>query len=171
MTVNVRRLLFVRALRAFGDGYVSLLLPVYLLSLGLTPFEVGVIATATLLGSGALTLWVGLHAYRFRYRALLFAAAVLMTATGLGFATFTAFQLEADGVLARCAVQSRRVRRRLHRSVVAGVVVASEVSIVDRRRRNDLLLDRSLLRAVVFGGDAHRRSIRPRQHHGLHAFA
>jgi len=91
MTVNVRRLLFVRALRAFGDGYVSLLLPVYLLSLGLTPFEVGVIATATLLGSGALTLWVGLHAYRFRYRALLFAAAVLMTATGLGFATFTAF--------------------------------------------------------------------------------
>jgi MFS family permease len=91
MTANVRRLLFVRALRAFGDGYVSLLLPVYLLSLGLTPFEVGVIATATLLGSGALTLWVGLHAYRFRYRALLFAAAVLMTATGLGFATFTAF--------------------------------------------------------------------------------
>ena len=80
-----------RALRAFGDGYVSLLLPVYLLSLGLTPFEVGVIATATLLGSGALTLWVGLRAYRFRYRALLFAAAVLMTATGLGFATFTAF--------------------------------------------------------------------------------
>ena len=99
MTVNVRGLLFVRALRAFGDGYVSLLLPVYLLSLGLTPFEVGVIATTTLLGSGALTLWVGLHAYRFRYRALLFAAALLMTATGLGFATFTAFwPLLIDGM-------------------------------------------------------------------------
>src|SRR5437764_798857 len=88
---NVRRLLVVRALRAFGDGYVSLLLPVYLLSLGLTPFEVGVIATGTLFGSGVLTLWVGLHAYRFRYRALLIAAAALMTATGLGFAAFTAF--------------------------------------------------------------------------------
>src|SRR5437764_13839591 len=88
---NVRRLLFVRGLRAFGDGYVSLLLPVYLLSLGLTPFEVGVIATGTLFGSGVLTLWVGLHAYRFRYRALLIAAAALMTATGLGFAAFTAF--------------------------------------------------------------------------------
>ena len=35
-----------RGLRAFGDGYVSLLLPVYLLSLGLTPFEVGVLAGA-----------------------------------------------------------------------------------------------------------------------------
>src|SRR6266576_2388850 len=89
--MNVRRLLWVRGLRAFGDGYVSLLLPVYLLSLGLTPFEVGVIATGTLLGSGVLTLLVGLHAYRFRYRVLLVGAAALMTLTGLGFATFTAF--------------------------------------------------------------------------------
>ena len=51
---QVRRLLGARGLRAFGDGYVSLLLPVYLLQLGLTPLEVGVIATGTLLGSGAL---------------------------------------------------------------------------------------------------------------------
>ena len=89
--VNVRRLLVVRALRAFGDGYVSLLLPIYLLTLGLTPFQVGVITTGTLLGSGVLTLWVGLRAHRFRYRSLLMAAAALMTATGLGFATFTDF--------------------------------------------------------------------------------
>ena len=90
-STNVRRLLWVRGLRAFGDGYVSLLLPIYLLSLGLTPFEVGVIATGTLLGSGVLTLLVGLHAYRFRYRVLLLGAAALMTLTGLGFAAFTAF--------------------------------------------------------------------------------
>ena len=88
---DVGRLLWVRALRAFGDGYVSLLLPVYLLSLGLEPFEVGVITTATLLGSGALTLLVGLHAYRYRYRTLLLAATALMTATGLGFASITQF--------------------------------------------------------------------------------
>lgn len=87
----VRRLLWVRGLRAFGDGYVSLLLPVYLLRLGFSPFEVGVITTATLLGSGALTLLVGLHAWRFRYRTLLLAATALMTATGLGFAAFTQF--------------------------------------------------------------------------------
>src|SRR5436309_12519256 len=89
--MNVRRLLWVRGLRAFGDGYVSLLLPIYLLSLGLTPFEVGVIATGTLLGSGVLTLLVGLHACRFRYRVLLLGAAALMTLTELGFATFAAF--------------------------------------------------------------------------------
>jgi MFS family permease len=88
---NVRRLLWVRGMRAFGDGYVSLLLPVYLLSLGLTPFQVGVVATGTLLGSGVLTLLVGLNANRFRYRTLLLAAAALMTATGLGFAAATTF--------------------------------------------------------------------------------
>lgn len=88
---QVRRLLCARGLRAFGDGYVSLLLPVYLLNLGLTPLEVGVIATGTLLGSGALTLLVGLHAYRFRYRTLLLAAAALMMATGAGFATLSTF--------------------------------------------------------------------------------
>jgi len=87
----VRRLIWVRALRAFGDGYVSLLLPVYLLSLGLTAFQVGVIATGTLLGSGVLTLFVGLHAWRFGYRSLLLAAALLMTLTGAGFAALTGF--------------------------------------------------------------------------------
>jgi hypothetical protein len=39
-----------------GDGYVSLLLPLYLLELGFSPLQVGIIATATLLGSGLLTL-------------------------------------------------------------------------------------------------------------------
>jgi MFS family permease len=88
---DVNRLLIARALRAFGDGYISLLLPVYLLGLGLTPLQVGAIATATLLGSGLLTLTVGLHAYRFHYRTLLLAASVLMAATGFGFAALHDF--------------------------------------------------------------------------------
>src|SRR5690606_10690004 len=86
-----RRLLLSRGLRAFADGYVSLLLPIYLLSLGLSPFHVGVLATATLLGSGVLTLGIGFYAHRFEYRTLLLAAAALMVATGLGFATLTDF--------------------------------------------------------------------------------
>src|SRR6266481_4766438 len=91
MSPDVRRLLWVRGLRAFGDGYVSLLLPLYLITLGLSPFQVGVIATGTLLGSGILTLLVGLHAYRFRYRTLLLMATALMIATGLGFAAVADF--------------------------------------------------------------------------------
>jgi MFS family permease len=91
MTSNVNRLLVAKGLRAFGDGYVSLLLPLYLLELGFSPLAVGIIATATLLGSGVLTLLVGVHAYRFHYRTLLLAATLLMAATGLGFALITDF--------------------------------------------------------------------------------
>ncbi len=85
------RILIARGLRAFGDGYVSLLLPLYLLELGFGAFDVGVIATATLMGSGVLTLLVGLRANRYHYRTVLLAAAVLMAATGVGFALFTQF--------------------------------------------------------------------------------
>ena len=60
----IGRLLVAKGLRAFGDGFVSLLLPVYLLQLGFSALEVGVIATATLLGSGLLTLGVGLTAHQ-----------------------------------------------------------------------------------------------------------
>jgi MFS family permease len=87
----VARLLVAKGMRAFGDGYVSILLPVYLLELGCSPLQVGVLATATLVGSGLLSLVVGLHAYRFHYRALLLAATALMGATGLGFALVTDF--------------------------------------------------------------------------------
>ena len=80
-----------RGIRAFTDGYVALLLPYYLTLLGFTAFEVGVIATATLLGSGLLTLLVGLFAYRFRTHVLLTVACLLMLATGLGFATVSDF--------------------------------------------------------------------------------
>jgi MFS family permease len=88
---SLRALLVARALRAFGDGFVSLLLPVYLLALGLSPFDVGVITTGTLLGSGALTLVVGQHARRYQFRTLLLAAAALMIATGVSFALVTDF--------------------------------------------------------------------------------
>ncbi len=82
----VRRVLLAKAIRGLGDGFVSLLLPLYLLDLGFGPLQVGVIATATLLGSGMMTLGAGLHAHRWHSRSLLLAAALLMAATGLGFA-------------------------------------------------------------------------------------
>lgn len=88
---SVNRLLVSKGLRAFGDGFVSLLLPLYLLELGCSALQVGIIATVTLFGSGAMTLLVGLHAWRFPYRTLLLAATALMAGTGLGFAFVTDF--------------------------------------------------------------------------------
>jgi len=72
-------------LRAFGDGFVSLLLPVYLAALGFDEFAVGVLAAATLAGSAMATLGVGFVAHRFGHRVLLVAATLLMIATGIGF--------------------------------------------------------------------------------------
>jgi MFS family permease len=79
-------LLAARALRDFGDSFVAVLLPVYLLSRGLTPFQVGVVSTVSLLGSAALTLGMGFVGVRFGTRRLLLAASALMAATGLAFA-------------------------------------------------------------------------------------
>jgi MFS family permease len=90
-SATIRRVLWVRALRAFADGYVSLLLPVYLIALGFSALQVGVIATATLLGSAGLSLLVGLQAHRAGPRLLLLAAAGLMAATGFLFAAFDDF--------------------------------------------------------------------------------
>ena len=48
-----------RALRDFGDGFIAVLLPVYLTALGLGPLEVGIVATLALFGSALMTLAVG----------------------------------------------------------------------------------------------------------------
>jgi MFS family permease len=75
-----------RALRDFGDGFVALLLPVYLAARGFDAFEVGLVASLALLGSALTTLGIGAVGGRFGQRALLMAASALMAATGLAFA-------------------------------------------------------------------------------------
>ena len=88
---NARRLLIGRSLRAVADGFISIILPAYLLGLGLDAFEVGVVSSATLFGSAALTLAVGFIVSRFGHRGPLLAAAGLMALTGLGFAGLHGF--------------------------------------------------------------------------------
>lgn len=83
---DLRLVLWCRGLRALGDGYVSILLPVYLAERGFDAFAVGALSTATLLGSALLTLALGLIAYRVPRRRALLAASLLMAATGFGFA-------------------------------------------------------------------------------------
>jgi MFS family permease len=80
-----------RALRDFGDGFVAVLLAVYLTELGYTALTVGAIATAALLGSSLTTLAIGLFARPHAQRALLLAASMMMVATGIAFAVATDF--------------------------------------------------------------------------------
>ena len=91
MDRTARTLIAGRALRGFVDGSVAVLLPAYLLALGHDSFAVGVIGTVTLLGSALATLAVGAWGHRVAPRTLLLSAALLMAATGAGFAGFSAF--------------------------------------------------------------------------------
>jgi MFS family permease len=75
-----------RALRDFGDGFIAVLLPVYLTAIGLGAFEIGVVATLALLGSALMTLGIGVLGARLDRRKLLLAASGLMAATGFAFA-------------------------------------------------------------------------------------
>jgi MFS family permease len=90
-TADAARLIATRGARGFADGIASVLLASYLTRLGFTPLQIGAIVTATLLGSAALMLAVGLAGHRWRRRAVLLAASALMFATGLGFYASTRF--------------------------------------------------------------------------------
>ena len=47
----IRLVLIAKSMRAFADGYVAILLPAYLLALGHGQLDVGILSTATVLGS------------------------------------------------------------------------------------------------------------------------
>src|SRR6516225_8521624 len=87
-SIDALRVLAARGVRAFGDGYVALLLPIYLVELGYSPLAIGAIITSTLIGTALLTLWVGWIANRHSRRLLLLASAGLMAATGAGVVAF-----------------------------------------------------------------------------------
>jgi MFS family permease len=77
-----------RALRGFGDGFATIVLPVYLAKIGFDPAQIGLVAAAALLGTAVLTLAIGFLAPRHDLRHLLIAGAVLMIATGVAFPAF-----------------------------------------------------------------------------------
>ena len=82
-----------RAVRGFGDGFAIIILPAYLTAIGYSPFQIGVVAALSLLGSAFLTLAAGFIAPRHDLRTLLLSGAILMIATGLGFANVEQFPL------------------------------------------------------------------------------
>ncbi len=89
----VRSVYTARALREFCDGFVAVLLPVYLTAIGLGPFEIGVIAAIAMFGSAILSLGFGILAARRDLRFLLLCGAGMMALTGLGFALSNSYAL------------------------------------------------------------------------------
>jgi MFS family permease len=82
---NVLLLYAARGTRGFGDGFAIIILPAYLSAIGYDPAQIGIVATASLLGTALLTLTIGAIAARFDLRSLLLTGACLMACTGLAF--------------------------------------------------------------------------------------
>jgi MFS family permease len=80
-----------RAARGFGDGFAVIILPAYLSAIGFTPFQIGLVAAAALLGSAGMTLAVGILARHHDLRRLLLISALAMVLTGLALPNFAAF--------------------------------------------------------------------------------
>ena len=74
-----------RAARGFGDGFAVIILPAYLAAIGFDAFQIGIVATAALLGTSAATLLIGHLGARHDIRNLLLIGAAFMVASGLAF--------------------------------------------------------------------------------------
>jgi MFS family permease len=85
---DVVNLYAARAARGLGDGFAAIILPAYLLEIGFNPLQIGLVATAALLGSAATTLAIGFLAPRYHLRTLLLACAALMVVTGIAIPSF-----------------------------------------------------------------------------------
>ncbi|MEO7665347.1 MAG: MFS transporter [Candidatus Limnocylindrales bacterium] len=88
------RLLFsTRFLRLFAYGFLAVVLVLYLESLGLDAFTIGLVLTLTLVGDAVISLWLTTNADRLGRRRVLVAGSLLMVAAGLAFAATSAVPL------------------------------------------------------------------------------
>ena len=90
---DVGRLFLTRGVRLFAYGALSVILVVYLTSLGLSAAQVGTLLTLTLAGDTAVSLWLTTRADRLGRRRMLVVGAILMAAAGLAFAATRNFLL------------------------------------------------------------------------------
>ena len=65
---NIALLYAARGVRGFGDGFAIIILPAYLTAIGYDPAQIGLVATASLLGTALLTLAIGTIAARHDLR-------------------------------------------------------------------------------------------------------
>ena len=79
-------LLLIRFTRLFAYGALSVVLVLYLTSLGLRMQQIGLLLTLTLVGDTAISLWLTTRADRIGRRRMLIVGALLMAAAGLVFA-------------------------------------------------------------------------------------
>jgi MFS family permease len=86
LTVDGRLLFATRFVRLFAYGALSVVLVLYLVGLGLSETDAGLLLTATLFGDALLSLFMTTRADRVGRRRMLIVGASLMAAAGIAFA-------------------------------------------------------------------------------------
>src|SRR5689334_4840461 len=86
LTTDARLLFVTRFIRLFAYGSLSVILVFYLVSLGLSESQSGLVLTLTLAGDIAVSLYLTTRADRVGRRRMLLAGAILMALAGLAFA-------------------------------------------------------------------------------------
>src|SRR5215471_5584158 len=82
---DIALLYVARGVRGLGDGFAIIILPAYLSAIGLSTGQIGLVVSASLLGTALLTLVVGFVAQRHDLRNFLLGGALLMACTGVAF--------------------------------------------------------------------------------------
>jgi MFS family permease len=93
MPTDVRLLFATRIVRLFAYGALSVVLVFYLVEVGLSQLQTGVLLTLTLLGDTVVSLAITTNADRVGRRRMLIAGAALMAGAGLVMASTTHFWL------------------------------------------------------------------------------
>jgi MFS family permease len=82
---DVRLLFTTRIVRLFCYGFLSVVLALYLIQVGLSEKQVGLLFTLTLAGDAGISLWLTTSADRFGRRRTLLVGAMLMISAGIVF--------------------------------------------------------------------------------------
>jgi MFS family permease len=90
---DIALLYIARGVRGLGDGFAIIILPAYLSAIGFNAGQIGIIVSASLLGTALLTLAVGVIAPRHDLRNFLLGGALLMACTGLAFPSVELFAI------------------------------------------------------------------------------
>src|SRR5450756_1757917 len=83
--MDLRILFTTRIVRLFCYGFLSLILALYLVQVGLTDQQIGLLFSLTLAGDAGISLWLTTSADRFGRRRTLLIGALLMVAAGVVF--------------------------------------------------------------------------------------
>jgi MFS family permease len=93
LTADTWLLMAARFIRLFAYGALSVILVFYLIAIGLSETQTGLLLSLTLLGDTAISLVITTHADRVGRRRMLFAGALLMAGAGLVMASSTQYWL------------------------------------------------------------------------------